>query len=117
MGKRKREYNHFIDDILDSIQKIEEYSLNLSEDDFQKNFEKQDAIGRRLEIIGEAVKNIPVEIRDQFTEVPWQKVAGLRDVIAHDYFGIMPKRLWNIVKNDIPLFKIQIIEVKSKLQF
>lgn len=71
MGKRKRDYNHFIDDILDSIQKIEEYSLNLSEDDFQKNFEKQDAIGRRLEIIGEAVKNIPIEIRNQFNEVPW----------------------------------------------
>ncbi len=116
MGKRKREYNHFIDDILDSIQKIEEYSLNLSEDDFQKNFEKQDAIGRRLEIIGEAVKNIPIEIRNQFNEVPWQKVAGLRDVIAHDYFGIMPKRLWNIIKNDIPLFKTQIVEVKSKLK-
>lgn len=80
MGKRKRDYNHFIDDILDSIQKIEEYSLNLSEDDFQKNFEKQDAIGSRLEIIGEAVKNIPIEIRNQFNEVPWQKVAGLREI-------------------------------------
>lgn len=115
MGKRKREYIHFIDDILDSIQKIEDYSFNLSENDFLFNFEKQDAIARRLEIIGEAVKNIPMEVRDQFPLISWQKIAGLRDVIAHDYFGIVPKRLWNIVKNDIPTFKIQIAEVKSTL--
>ena len=115
MGKRKREYIHFIDDILDSIQKIEDYSFNLSENDFLFNFEKQDAIARRLEIIGEAVKNIPMEVRDQFPLISWQKIAGLRDVIAHDYFGIVPKRLSNIVKNDIPTFKIQIAEVKSTL--
>jgi uncharacterized protein with HEPN domain len=100
MGKKKREYIHFIDDITDSIQKIEDYSVNLS---------------RRLEIIGEAVKNIPMEVRAQFPAIAWQKNAGLRDIIAHDYFGIIPKRLWNIVKNDIPSFKIQISEVKSKL--
>jgi uncharacterized protein with HEPN domain len=115
MGKKKREYIHFIDDITDSIQKIEDYSVNLSEDDFLTNFEKQDAIARRLEIIGEAVKNIPMEVRTQFPAISWQKIAGLRDIIAHDYFGIIPKRLWNIVKNDIPSFKIQISEVKSKL--
>jgi len=116
MGKRKREFNHFIDDILDSVQKIEEYSLNLSENDFLFNFEKQDAITRRLEIIGEAVKNIPLEVKNQFSEIPWKNIAGLRDVIAHDYFGIVPKRLWNIIKNDISTFKIQIIDVKSKLK-
>ena len=115
MGKKKREYIHFIDDIMDSIQKIEAYSLNLTEDDFLINFEKQDAIARRLEIIGEAVKNIPMEMRNQFPAISWQKIAGLRDIIAHNYFGIIPKRLWNIVKNDIPSFKIQISEVKSKL--
>ncbi|MBX2914431.1 MAG: DUF86 domain-containing protein [Cyclobacteriaceae bacterium] len=117
MGKKVREFRHFIDDILESIQKIEDYSLNLSEEDFQFNFEKQDAIARRLEIIGEAVKNIPVDVKNQFTDIPWKSIAGLRDVIAHDYFGILPKRLWNIVKKDIPIFKVQIIQVKSKLKF
>ncbi len=115
MGKKKREFIHFIDDIMDSIQKIEDYSFHLTEDDFLINFEKQNAIARRLEIIGEAVKNIPMELRDQLPLISWQKIAGLRDVIAHYYFGIIPKRLWNIVKNDIPSFKIQINEVKSKV--
>ena len=115
MGKKKREYIHFIDDIFESIQKIEDYFFNLTEDDFLFNVEKQDAITRRLEIIGEAVKNIPMEVRNQIPAISKQKIAGLRDVIAHDYFGIIPKRLWNIVKNDIPSFKIQISEVKSKV--
>ncbi|MBX2899658.1 MAG: DUF86 domain-containing protein [Cyclobacteriaceae bacterium] len=113
MGKKVREFRHFIDDILESIQKIEDYSLNLSEEDFQFNFEKQDAIARRLEIIGEAVKNIPAEVKNQFLDIPWKSIAGLRDVIAHDYFGIVPKRLWNIVKQDFQFLKFKLFKLNQ----
>jgi len=72
MGE-KREIRHFIDDILESIDKILSYAGNLSEEDFKKNTEKQDAIIRRIEIIGEATKNIPSEVRLTFPEIPLEK--------------------------------------------
>jgi uncharacterized protein with HEPN domain len=98
----KREYKLFIDDIIDSIEKIETYTIGLTLKDFENNLEKQDAIIRRSEIIGEAVKNIPSKIKIQFPEIPWRNVAGLRDVVIHNYFGISPKRLWKIIKQDLP---------------
>ena len=113
MGEQ-RDFTHFIDDIIESIHLIEVYKKGLSEEEFNTNTLKQDAIIRRIEIIGEAVKNLPPEITSFHREIPWKKIAGLRDVAIHHYFGIIPKRLWQIITNDLPVFKEQILLVKSR---
>jgi uncharacterized protein with HEPN domain len=112
----QRSIEHFIDDILECIERIEQYSVGLSEDEFIVNSEKQDAILRRLEVIGEATKNIPEIVRKKFPEIPWRKVAGLRDIVIHSYFGIKPQRIWKIILQDIPVLKTQMTEVKSNFR-
>lgn len=84
----------YIEDVMESISKIEEYTKTLSRDDFFSNTQVQDAVLRRLEIMGEAVKNIPDDFRDRYPKIPWRRIAGMRDVLIHAYFGVNLDRIW-----------------------
>jgi len=106
----------YIYDIIDCIEKIEIYSKNLTLNEFQKTSETQDAILRRLEIIGEAVKKIPPEIKEKQKEVPWKSIAGLRDVVIHEYFGVNMDRVWKLIHSDLKTFKTEIIKIKDDLE-
>ena len=112
----KRDLNLFLQDILKNIESIERSVNNLIESSFQKDEDKIDANIRRLEIIGEAVKNIPENFRKKYPEVPWKDVAGFRDILIHGYFGVELKRVWNIIKNDLPVLKKQVKEIVSELK-
>ena len=98
----------FLKHILESIGWIEKETEVVSKDEFIKNVPTQDIVIRRLEMIGEAVKNLPGDFKKKCPDVPWQKISGLRDKLIHGYFGIDLELVWEIIKKDLPLFKIQI---------
>ncbi len=109
----QRDYRLYVDDIIDAIRKIEEYTKGMSFGDFEGNSLVADAVTRNLEIIGEAVKNIPEEVKKKHPEVEWKKIAGLRDIITHGYFGIDLKIVWDIVENKVTELKDNISKIKD----
>lgn len=111
----KRDLVLFFYDILESINDIQESVKNLSKKQFSNNKDKKDASIRRLEIIGEAVKNIPNSFRKKHPDVPWSKIAGTRDVIIHRYFRVDLDAVWNVIKRDLPKLKKQIEKIKHEL--
>jgi len=110
-----RDMRLYIEDILDSISKIEEYIKAIDEQKFFSNTQIQDSVIRRLEIIGEAVKNIPNDFRNKYPQIPWKRIAGLRDVLIHEYFGVNLRRTWKVIKEDIPNLEHQLLKVKMDI--
>jgi len=104
----------FLEDIIGSIILIEEYINDISEDDFYKSTQLQDAVIRRIEIIGEATKKITEATKIKYPEIPWRKMAGMRDVLIHDYDGINLDIVWNTCKDKLPELKEQLQIVLCK---
>ncbi|UFT99901.1 DUF86 domain-containing protein [Radiobacillus kanasensis] len=99
--------------ILECIENIESYIPN-GEDDFFSSKLIQDAIIRNLEIVGEATKRISKDFREQYPHVPWKEMAGLRDVLIHNYFGVDNGIVWNVVEKEIPPLKEKIIDLLDR---
>lgn len=116
MSKEKRDPFLYVQDVLDSIERIEEYSSGLKWEEFRKNNLVIDAIVRNFEIIGEAVKHIPKTIRDRYPDIEWREAAGFRDVLIHEYFGIDTEALWDTIKTNIPSFKKKIMAILQQGQ-
>ena len=110
----KRDLLLFIEDIFKSIKNIESFSKEISEKEFMKDELRQSAVIRQIEIIGEAVKNVPEEFRSKYPEIEWRKIAGTRDTIIHTYFGTDLDVVWEIIKKDLPKLKKQIEEILEK---
>ena len=106
----------YLDDILQSIERIEKYAKNTPFEEFVKNTILSDAVIRNLEIIGEAVKRLPAEIKKECDEIEWKKIAGLRDILIHEYSGVNLEIIWDVVANKIPKLKIAIKKIMADLR-
>jgi uncharacterized protein with HEPN domain len=111
-----RDYKLFVKDVLDAINDIERFILNLGYSDFLKDEKTKSAVVWKIQIIGEATKNIPKTLRDKYKELPWKYMAKIRDKIAHLYFGIDYEIVWQVAKDKLPEIKPSIERILKDLK-
>ena len=102
---KQKDYGDYLNDILSSIFEIEEFTKNLTFDKFVKDRKTVNAVIRSIEVMGEAAKNIPEPFRKKHPKIPWKKMAGMRDKLIHEYFGVDLEIVWKMIENNLPTLK------------
>jgi uncharacterized protein with HEPN domain len=110
-----RDFGLYLEDIIDSIEKIERYTKDMDSESLRNDDKTLDAVIRNLEVIGEAVKNIPQGAKEAFPEIPWKRVSSMRDKLIHEYFGIRYDIISETIKNRLPELKSVIREMLCDL--
>ncbi len=111
----KKDTKVFLEHIFECIELIELYIADQTFESFKNSIQLQDSLIRRLEIIGEAIKNLPDNFKKKFPEVAWKNIAGMRDILIHKYFGVDLDLTWRVLTNEIPKLKKQIHSILKEL--
>ena len=111
-----RIYRDYLQDIIDSCKYIKEFTKNMNYNQFFIDTKTQYAVTRALSIIGEAVKKVPNSIREKYPQLPWKEMAGMRDVLVHDYYGTDTEVLWQTVKKDVPMIHKELKKIISDVK-
>lgn len=113
--RRKPEYGDYVRDILDTVEKVERFIAGMNLEQFSSDEKTVFAVIRALEIIGEATKKVPQGVRRRYPEIPWREMAGMRDKLVHEYFGVNLDVVWRTLTQDLPSLKPLITRVVEEM--
>ena len=111
----KRTYKDYLLDILSSIQEIEEFIAGMTFEEFVQDRKTVNAVIRSLEVMGEAAKKIPSEMRNRYPEIPWKYIAGMRDKLIHEYHGVDLEIVWEVIEKEIPPLRPKLEKILTDL--
>lgn len=111
-----REWRFRIQDILECISRIDSYTTGMSYQSFRENQMAIDAVVRNLEIIGEAANNVPAEVQQRYSDLPWIEMRGIRNLLIHEYFGVSVEIVWKTVRENLPPVAVRLQELLQNEQ-
>jgi len=112
----KRHYRHFLEDIIEYSESAESFVENMTFQEFEQDKKTYMATVRALEVIGEAIRHIPEEIKQKYWEISWHEIIGFRNIVIHEYFGIDKSVVWNAATVDAPFLKEQISHILKHVE-
>lgn len=110
-----RDWRFRIQDILECMDRIAEYTAGMSYEDFLDNRLVIDAVVRNLEVVGEAARHIPDEVQTRFPDIPWVEMKGMRNILIHEYFGVSLEIVWKTVRDNLPPVESKLKEVLKQV--
>ncbi len=111
-----RDFQVYLEDIIDALNSIEAYTKGLTYEAFVNDRKTVDAVIRNFEIIGEAAKQVPLSIRREYSKVPWRDMAGMRDKLIHGYFGIQLDVVWKTIKERLPPLRLLLLDALADMK-